>query len=108
VFSLIPFAGTRRQMADADWNAQRISQRLQFDFPQADTMSVAAAAIGRHQEASGPGIARFSHGEPPAANRVDREAGGIVIGTNTAAAASDPRALPDRRGVQGLLAALNL
>ena len=45
-------------------------------------MPVAATAIGGNQQAGGVGIAGWSHGEPPAADGVDREAGGIVIGAD--------------------------
>src|SRR5271166_6692059 len=45
-------------------------------------MSVATAAIGSHQQSCGVGIAALSHAQPPAANRVNGETGGIVIGAN--------------------------
>src|SRR5665213_3013299 len=55
MFDFVPFAGAGRQMADGDGDAQGICQRLQFDFPQPDAMSVAAPAISRDQQACGFG-----------------------------------------------------
>ncbi len=51
MFDLVPFAGARRKLADGDGNAEGIGQCLQFYFPQSDTVSVAAPAIGGNQEA---------------------------------------------------------
>ena len=42
-------------------------------------MSVAAAAVGRDHEALGLGVTLLSHRPPPSADRIDREAGGVVV-----------------------------
>ena len=70
-------------MTDRDRKAQRIGEHLQFDFPQADTVSITTPAIRRHQEVRGARIAGLPHGQPPAAYGVNSETGGIVIGANT-------------------------
>jgi hypothetical protein len=51
----------------------------QFAFPQA----VAAAAVGGDQQATGLRIAGAAHALPPAADRIDGEAGGIVVDADT-------------------------
>src|SRR3990167_7688023 len=40
VFYLVPFAGSRREVADLDGERGRVRQLLQFELPQAPTISV--------------------------------------------------------------------
>ena len=56
-----------------------VSELLQFHLPQAQPRSIAAAAIGRDGEMLGIGIAGRAHQLPPAADRIDCEAGGVVV-----------------------------
>ena len=82
VLDLVPFAGARRQMAYRDGTSQLIGELLQFNLPEAYAVAVTASAIGRDHQACGTGMARLTHGLPPAADRLYREAGRIVIGTD--------------------------
>ena len=47
VLDLVPLAGAWREMADGDGKFEFIGKPLKLDFPQADPITVAAAAIGR-------------------------------------------------------------
>ena len=47
MLDLVPLAGAWRQMADGDGKFEFIGKLLKLDFPQADPIAVAAAAIGR-------------------------------------------------------------
>ena len=70
MLDLVPFAGARRQLADADGKAELIGQFLQFQLPQPHARAVAAAAIGCNHERFGVGITRFSHVFPPGADGI--------------------------------------
>ena len=56
-----------------------VGQLLQLDLPQTHAIAVAAAAVGGDHQALGLGMALLSHRPPPSADRVDGEAGGVVI-----------------------------
>ncbi len=45
VFDLVPFAGSRREVAHGNGQTSLISQPLQFQFPQTEARSIAASAI---------------------------------------------------------------
>src|SRR4249920_75654 len=79
VLDLVPLAGTRRQVADSNNEIEFISELLQFHLPQAQPRSIAATAIGRDGEMIGIGIAGRAHQLPPATDRIDCEAGGVVV-----------------------------
>ena len=49
MFDLVPFAGPRRQVADADLQVQLACQFLQLDLPQANARPIRAAAVGGDQ-----------------------------------------------------------
>ena len=70
-------------MADGDGQAEFVGQRLQFAFPQAYPSAVAAAAVGGDQQTTGLRIAGATHAMPPAADRIDGEAGGIMVDADT-------------------------
>src|SRR6202040_4373106 len=72
-------AGDFRQVADSDGEIEFISELLQFHLPQAQPRSIAATAIGRDGEMIGIGIAGRAHQLPPATDRIDCEAGGVVV-----------------------------
>ena len=50
MFDLVPLAGTRWQVTDSDLQTDFIGQFLEFDFPQPQARTIAAAAIGRDQQ----------------------------------------------------------
>src|SRR3954453_4327815 len=62
-------------VTDLDLEAEIIGELLHLAFPQADPISVAAATIGRNQQAPGMGIARMAHFRPPAPDAFDGEFG---------------------------------
>ena len=70
-------------MADGDAQAEFVGQRLQFAFPQAYPSAVTAAAVGGDQQSTGLRIAGATHAVPPATDRIDCEAGGIVVDADT-------------------------
>src|SRR6516165_6344762 len=56
---------------------------LQFAFPQPHPPAVAAAAVRGDQQAGGVGVTRLPEVEPPLADAVDREGGGVVVDADT-------------------------
>ena len=79
MLDLVPLAGAGRQVADRDGQLEFVGQLLQLDLPQPHAIAVAAAAVGGDHQPLGVGIALLAHRPPPAADRVDGEAGGVVI-----------------------------
>jgi hypothetical protein len=75
----VPLAGGGREVADTDLQAGLVGELLQLDLPQANPVAVAAAAVGGDLQPRRAGIALVSEVLPPAADRVDRELGGVVI-----------------------------
>ncbi len=57
MFDGIPFGGARRIMTDFDLKAEAIAKGdLQLMFPQACSVAIASAAIGKYEQAIGMGI----------------------------------------------------
>ena len=57
VFNGIPLGGAGRIMADLDLNTEAVAEgELQLMFPQADSIAIASAAIGKDKQAIGIGI----------------------------------------------------
>lgn len=79
VLDLVSFAGARRQMTDGDGQAEFVGESLKFAFPQPYSRAVAATTIGGDQQAACLRIAAAPHGLPPASDRLDGKACGIVI-----------------------------
>src|SRR3954469_23139743 len=75
MFDLVPLAGSGWKVTDLDLQAEVIGELLHLAFPQPDPISVAAATIGRNQQAPGMGIARMAHFRPPAPDAFDGEFG---------------------------------
>src|SRR5665213_3967118 len=75
----VPLAGSGRQVAHGDRQAELVGEPLQFDLPQADTRAVAATAIRGDQKAAGIGIALTAHLRPPAADNRWRMADPSII-----------------------------
>jgi hypothetical protein len=58
----------------------RVRQSLQLQFPDAQAVAVAAAAVGRDQQLRDAGIQAAAFVTPPAFDRGDRERPRVVIG----------------------------
>ena len=65
-------------MIHGDGDPEFIGQNLQFSFPQAHTVAIAAAAVGIDQQALGGGISGGAEHVPPASYARDRKRGGVV------------------------------
>jgi hypothetical protein len=74
VLDFVPLAGSRRQVADHDVEAEFVGQLLQLAFPQPHPRAVAAAAVGGDQRSGRVGVTRLTDVEPLLADAVDREA----------------------------------
>src|SRR6201988_2504977 len=79
---LVPLRSTWRQVADRDGQLELVRQLLKLNFPQTDTISVAATTVSRNPEALGVRVTLLSHRPPPAADRINGKGGGVVIGTD--------------------------
>jgi hypothetical protein len=79
---LVPLRGAWRQVTDRDGQLELVRQLLKLNFPQTDTISVAATTVSRNHEALGARVTLFSHRPPPAADRIDGKGGGVVIGAD--------------------------
>ncbi len=79
VFDFVPLAGAWRQVTNGDGDFQLVRQFLQFDFPDTNARSIAAAAIGGDYQAFGLGKTFLSHRDPPAADRLNRESRRVMI-----------------------------
>ncbi len=82
VFDLVPLACAGRQVANRDGELELVCQLLKLDFPQTNTISVAAATVSRNHQAFGFGMTSLSHRPPPSADRVDGKGRGVVIGAD--------------------------
>src|SRR5215467_15234891 len=79
MLDFIPFAGSRREMANGYGEFEFVGQLLNLDPPQTYTVAVAAAAVRRDHQAFGFGVASLAHADPPSPYRIDREGRRIVI-----------------------------
>src|SRR3972149_5856534 len=75
MLDLVPLAGARWKVAHLDLNVEFVREFLQFVFPQATAMSIAAAAVGRNQDSSKPDlrITSPSQATPPHSYRSYRK-----------------------------------
>lgn len=79
MLNLIPFAGSGRKVADADHQAQFISQMLQRNLPESASAAITAATISGDQQFTRVRVQGVPQLVPPSPNRFDRKLGGIVI-----------------------------
>jgi len=79
MLDLISLAGAWRQMTDRDGDGELVREVLQLALPQSDADCVAAAAIGRDEEARRVAVSLAPHCFPPTADGVDGEARSIAI-----------------------------
>jgi hypothetical protein len=89
VFDLVPLGGAWREVADGDRQPGLGCQFDQFTFPQPQSVAVGTAAVGGDQQPVGSGVGGAADPfpsaadlVPPAADRLDRERAGVVIGSH--------------------------
>ena len=80
VLDLSPYTGARWQMTNRDTPPQLIGQPLQLALPQPCTRTVAASAIGNHQQVARLWVSTRTHLAPPLPQGLDGECRGIVVG----------------------------
>jgi hypothetical protein len=93
------------KVTDGDSEPSPIGEPLQFPLPQPDAGIVAAVRISRDHQRAGVGVRVAAHLAPPPANRIDGEAGGIVINPDADAvfvAAQIVDAVGNRLAVPGI------
>src|SRR5206468_10430281 len=78
VLDLVPLAGAGWEVADRDRKAGLIGELLQLQLPELEAVAVAAAAVGGDLEGGRVRVASRAELLPPAADRGDREGGGLV------------------------------
>ena len=79
MLNLIPFARSRRQVADRERETRLVSQLLQFPFPQAHTGAVTPSSIGTDEQPLRLRILLLSDPIPPASDALHREGGRIMV-----------------------------
>src|SRR5215471_2601683 len=79
MFDLVPLARARGEMTHGDGQPRPIGEPLQFPLPEADAWAIAAAGVRGNHERSRTRIRAATHLLPPPANRIHREAGGVVV-----------------------------
>src|ERR1022692_3755311 len=82
MLDLVPFAGSRRKVADRNLQSGFIGQFLQLQFPQPHSRPVAASAVRCNQELTGIGVCLSTHHVPPAPDTLDGERRRVMIGAN--------------------------
>jgi len=83
VLDFVPLGCAWRQVSDGDPQSGLGGQVRQFGFPQPGAVTVRPAAVGANQQPGGRGVQRLPDVFPPAADRLDGEGGGVVIGANS-------------------------
>ena len=83
MFDLVPFARPRREVADGNGEPGLIGERLQFQFPWAETRPAAAAAAGSDREPLGLRVDLFAHRMPPSPDGFNRERCRVMVDADT-------------------------
>src|SRR5579883_2790098 len=79
MLDLVPLAGSRREVADVDREAELVREPLQFVLPDVRPIAVAAARVGGDEQVSRLGVALAAHLLPPRRDRGDREDRRVVV-----------------------------
>ena len=82
VLHLVPLAGSRWEMAHRNRKPRLIGQALEFQFPKAQPIAVAAAAIGRDEQVGRLGIEPLSLVTPPPPDGRHRKSGRVMVGAH--------------------------
>ena len=81
VFDGIPLGGTGRIMTYLDLKVEAVAKGdLQLLFPKADSVAIAAAAIGENEQAVGIRVVARADLLPPCTNRIYGELGSVPAG----------------------------
>src|SRR6266536_1304022 len=83
MFDLVPLARTRWEVTHRDDQSGPIRELLQLPLPETDARAVAAAGIRRDHQRPRARIHATSHVLPPPADRIDGEAGRVVVDSDT-------------------------
>ena len=78
VLDLVPLARTRGEVTDVNREAQVVGQALELELPEADSRSVAAAAVRGDHDVGRFRVRGLTHSKPPSAYRSDGELRRIV------------------------------
>src|SRR5215468_11742757 len=65
MLDFVPFASSRREMANGNREFELVCQLLKLDLPQAHAVPIAATAVGRDHQTFGFGVALPPHRRPP-------------------------------------------
>src|SRR5215217_2540895 len=79
VLDLVPLARAGREVTDRDGEAGAIRQALQLPLPEPQACPVAPARIRGDQQRTDAAIGGSPHHAPPSPDRVDREAGRVMV-----------------------------
>ena len=79
VLDFVPLRGAGREVADLDLELGLVGELLQLHLPQPGPVAVGPAAVGGDRQPRRGRVALGAEVLPPAADRVDRELGGVVI-----------------------------
>ena len=79
MLDLVPFARSRREMANGNGKVCFVRQLLQFQLPEPQPRTVAAAVVRRYQQALRFGIQGLTFMAPPASNGRHGKRSGVVI-----------------------------
>lgn len=82
MLDLIPFAGSRRQMADRNAQASLCGKPLQLHLPQPVANSIRTASISHNQELLTGRIQAAPNAAPPAPDTLHGKLRGLVINTH--------------------------
>ena len=78
MFDLVPFACSRREMADLNDHPHLVGEFLKFEFPQSVARAIAATTIGRNQQSPRVPVPLLSQPVPPATDRFHGKLGRVV------------------------------
>lgn len=82
MFNLVPFAGAGGKVADGKRKTGFIGKCLQFEFPQTQAPSVAAATVGSDDNLLGCGIKLSSFKAPPTTNGGHGKGARVMVGAH--------------------------
>ena len=91
VLDFVPLGGAGREVQHGDRQARLRGERGQFRLPRPGAVAVGAARVAGDQQPPGARIAVPAGGVPPAADRLHRERGGVVVGADV----HEPGVVPD-------------
>jgi len=78
----VPFAGTRRKMANRDRQPGFVCQFLQLQFSQPHSRPVAGSAVRGNEKLTGSGVRLSTHHIPPSPDTLNGKRGRVMIGSD--------------------------